>query len=70
MKTLILDYEKLIDRTMVPIANTIITNVDNSQNVAENDLDRATNRMEVIEGAGVRMGKRTHAQSLLSRFKA
>jgi hypothetical protein len=26
--------------------------------------------MEVIEGASIRMGKRTHAQSLLSRFKA
>jgi hypothetical protein len=70
LRTLILDYQKLIEKFMVPIANATIEKADKVQHAVETSLDRAVNQKKTLEGAAIRMERRGHAQALLSRFEA
>jgi hypothetical protein len=70
LRTLILDYQKLIEKFIVPIANATIEKADKVQHAVETSLDRAVNQKKTLEGAAIRMERRGHAKALLSRFEA
>jgi hypothetical protein len=70
LRTLILDYQKLIEIFMLPIANATIEKADQVQHAVETSLDRAANQKKTLEGAAMRMERRGHAKDLLSRFGA
>jgi hypothetical protein len=70
LRTQILDYQKLIEKYMVPVANATIEKADKVQHAVETSLDRAANQKKTLEGAAIRMERRGHAKDLLSRFEA
>ncbi|KAI4949517.1 hypothetical protein J4E91_005256 [Alternaria rosae] len=69
LKTLILDYRKLIERTLLSIAHDTISGANEAQVDTEFHLDKAPNRREMLEETAVWMDGRTHAKALLTRFE-
>lgn len=69
LKMLILDYRKLIERTLLPIAHETISSANKAQADTEAHLDEAPNRKEMLEETAVWMDGRTHAKALLTRFE-
>jgi len=69
LKTLILDYRKLIERTLLSIAHETISGANEAQAYTEFHLDKAPNRREMLEETAVWMDGRTYAKALLTRFE-
>ena len=69
LEMLILDYRKLIERTLLPIAHDTISGANKAQADTEAHLDQAPNRKEMLEETAIWMDGRTHAKALLTRFE-
>lgn len=69
LKTLILDYRKLIERTLLALAHDTISGANEAQADTEFHLDKAPNRRGMLEENAVWMDGRTHAKALLTRFE-